>query len=123
MYEFTYFEFFQIPNKIPRKNKKQGAASTVPIGAKPYDPNEDDDDYEWVKAVHPSNKNNVGDKFCAGNVEKGSTDDGQSVAAASTEIYHKKYSPNVEDGFVSYFQCLYIFFTYTNSHILYEFSL
>ena len=26
MYEFTYFDFFQIPNKIPRKNKKQSDA-------------------------------------------------------------------------------------------------
>ena len=44
--------FQQIPNKIPKKKKLQGA-STVPIGAKPYDPNEDDDDddWEWVKVV------------------------------------------------------------------------
>jgi len=26
MYEFTYFDFFQIPNKIPRKNKKHSDA-------------------------------------------------------------------------------------------------
>ena len=82
----------------------------------------------WVKVVHPSNiinveKNNVGDKFCGGNVDKGSTDDGQSVAAAAsteiyriaaaakTEIYHKQ--SNVEGGLVSYFQYLY-----TNSHII-----
>ena len=125
MYEFTYFGFFQIPNKIPRKNKIHcaSAASTVPIGAKPYDPNEDDDDdYVWVEVVHPSNiinveKNNVGDKFCGGNVDKGSADDGQSVAAvastaaAKTEIYRKQ--SNVEGGLVSYFQYLYM-----NSHII-----
>jgi len=101
--------FQQIPNKIPKKKKLQGA-STVPIGAKPYDPNEDDDDddWEWVKVVHQTNKKNVGDKFCAMNVEKAGTDDGQSVAAAaSTAIYRKQYSPNVEDGFVSYLLCLY----------------
>jgi hypothetical protein len=81
----------------------------------PHDPNEVDDDYMWVKVVHQNNninvvKNNVGEKFCADNVEKGSTDVGLSVAAAAfTETYRKQYGPNVEDGFVSYFQCSYIY--------------
>ena len=48
-------------------------------------------------------KNNVGEKGCADNVEKGGPDVGPSVAAAaSTATYHKQYGPNVEDTLVSY---------------------
>ena len=105
MYEFTYFDFFQIPNKIPRKNKKQSAASTIAIGTKPHDRNEDEFALDLA-----SKKNNVGDNVCAGNVDKVTTNDGQSVAAAaSPEIYRKHYSNVDDDEFVSYFLCLYYF--------------
>jgi hypothetical protein len=99
---FRIFE--QLPHKIPRKNKIQGAADSpgVPIGAKPFDPKD-------FKVAHRNNnnnvvKNNVGEKGCADNVEKGGPDVGPSVAAAaSTETYRKQYGPNVEDTLVSYF--------------------
>ena len=94
----------QLPHKIPRKNKIQGAADSpgVPIGANPFDPKD-------FKVAHCNNnnnvvKNNVGEKGCADNVEKGGPDVGPSVAAAaSTETYRKQYGPNVEDTLVSYF--------------------
>ena len=112
MFEFTYFDFFQMPNKIPRKNKKQSATSTIPIGTNLHDRNEDEFAHDWA-----SKKNNVGDNFCAGNVEKVTTNDGQSVAAAaSTEIYRKQYSNVDDDEFVSYFVCI-IFLLHVQIHI------
>jgi hypothetical protein len=100
---FRIFE--QLPHKIPRKNKIQCAADSpgVPICAKPFDPKD-------FKVAHRNNnnnnnvvKNNVGEKGCADNLEKGGPDVGPSVAAAaSTATNHKKYGPNVEDTLVSY---------------------